>query len=51
MQNSLHSKKDYNEIICFMVDMSLPSGQDRLFVYDLNKDTVRNAGSCNAWPL
>jgi L,D-transpeptidase catalytic domain len=36
--------KGYNETICFLVDMSLPSGQARLFVYDLTKDTVRNAG-------
>jgi len=37
-------KNRYNETICFLVDMSLPSGKDRLFVYDLNKDTIRNAG-------
>lgn len=37
-------QKGYNEIICFLVDMSLPSGQNRLFVYDLDKDTVRNSG-------
>lgn len=36
--------KGYNETICFLVDMSLPSGQNRLFVYDLNKDTIRNSG-------
>lgn len=37
-------QKGYNETICFLVDMSLPSGQNRLFVYDLTKDTIRNAG-------
>ena len=37
-------QKGYNETICLMVDMSLPSGKDRLFVYDLGKDTIRNAG-------
>ncbi len=37
-------QKGYNETICFLVDMSLPSGKDRLFVYDLDKDTIRNAG-------
>lgn len=37
-------QKGYNETICFLVDMGLPSGQNRLFVYDLNKDTVRNSG-------
>lgn len=34
----------FNEKICFLVDMSLPSGRDRLFVYDMKEDTVRNAG-------
>jgi L,D-transpeptidase catalytic domain len=37
-------EKGYNETICILVDMSLPSGQARLFVYNLTKDTVRNAG-------
>jgi L,D-transpeptidase catalytic domain len=37
-------QKGYNETICFLVDMGLPSGQNRLFVYDLKKDTVRNSG-------
>ena len=37
-------QKGYHETICLMADMSLPSGRDRLFVYDLGKDTIRNAG-------
>ncbi len=37
---------------CFLVDMSLPSGRNRFFVYDLKKDAVIHAGlvahgSCN----
>jgi hypothetical protein len=34
----------YNEDICFMIDMSLTSGQNRFFVYDLKKDTLQNSG-------
>ncbi len=37
-------KNSYNEAICFLVDMSLPSGQNRFFVYDIEKDTLQNAG-------
>ncbi len=35
---------NYNNKICFLIDMSLPSGQNRFFVYDLTKDTIKNAG-------
>ena len=38
------SKNNYDESACFLVDMSLPSGQNRFFVYDLNKDTIQNSG-------
>jgi hypothetical protein len=34
----------YNTRFCFLVDMSLPSGSNRFFVYDLEKDTVESAG-------
>ena len=34
----------YNERLCFLVSMSLPSGQNRFFVYDLKNDTVLNQG-------
>jgi hypothetical protein len=36
--------KGFNDNICFMVDMSLPSGQNRFFVYNLKKDTLQNSG-------
>jgi hypothetical protein len=41
---SFVSQKGYNEEICFLVNMSLPSGQNRFFVYNLKKDTIENAG-------
>ena len=34
----------YNSAICMMVDMSMPSGQNRFFVYDLLRDTIKNNG-------
>lgn len=37
-------KNYYNDSLCFLVDMSLPSSQNRFFVYDLKKDTIQNAG-------
>lgn len=37
-------KKGYNENVCFLVDMSLSSGQNRFFIYDLKKDTLQSAG-------
>ncbi len=30
--------------VCFLIDMSLPSGRKRFFVYDLQKDTILTAG-------
>ena len=37
-------KAHYNTNYCFLVDMKLPSGSNRFFVYDLKKDTVVKAG-------
>lgn len=37
-------KNGYNESICFLIDMTLPSGQDRFFVYNLAKDTIQSSG-------
>jgi hypothetical protein len=49
-------KARYNESICFLVDMSLPSGQNRFFVYDLEKDSLALSGlvthgNCNQYWL
>ncbi len=50
------NQKNYNTQICFLLDMSLPSGQSRFFVYDLKKDTIKNSalvthGRCNEYWL
>ena len=49
---SFTQKNNYNESVSFLVDMSLPSGQNRFFVYDLTGDSVQHSGlvshgSCN----
>ena len=45
-------KKKFNTKFCFLVDMSVHSGRDRFFVYDLQKNTILSEalvahGSCN----
>lgn len=45
-------QNDLSTEYCFLVDMSLPSGRNRMFLYDLKKNSVINAGlvahgSCN----
>lgn len=37
-------QKKYNPACCFLIDMSLPSGQPRFFIYDLGKDSVLQSG-------
>ncbi len=37
-------RKGYNENICFLIDMTLPSGQNRFFIYDLKKDSLQGSG-------
>jgi L,D-transpeptidase catalytic domain len=37
-------KYGFNTAFCFLVDMSLSSGHDRFFVYDLEKDSVLQSG-------
>lgn len=37
-------QKKYNSQYCFLIDMSLPSGQKRFFIYDLIKDSVKASG-------
>ncbi|WP_114788891.1 murein L,D-transpeptidase catalytic domain family protein [Niabella yanshanensis] len=34
----------YNNEICFLIDMSLPSGSKRFFIYDLSKDAAVDSG-------
>lgn len=46
------SARDYNPRICFLIDMKIPSGKKRFFVYDLKKDSILLSGlvahgSCN----
>ncbi len=38
------SAHGYNDRLCFLADMSLPSGKSRFFVYDMVKDSVLLAG-------
>lgn len=37
-------KNGYNERVAFLIDMSIHSGKQRFFVYDLKKDSIRKAG-------
>lgn len=37
-------QKKFNPDFCFLIDMSLPSGQPRFFIYDLGKDSVLQSG-------
>ncbi|HLK29554.1 MAG TPA: murein L,D-transpeptidase catalytic domain family protein [Puia sp.] len=34
------SEKNYNQKFIFLVDMSIPSGKNRFFVYDILKDSI-----------
>ena len=36
--------KTYNNSLCFLVDMSIASGSNRFFVYDLKKDSILLSG-------
>lgn len=37
-------QKGYNDRIAFLIDMSIPSGRKRFFVYNIQKDSVEAAG-------
>jgi L,D-transpeptidase catalytic domain len=41
---SFVKKNGYNESVCFLIDMTLPSGQERFFVYNMAKDTIQKSG-------
>jgi len=41
---SFIKKNGYNESICFFIDMTIPSGQNRFFVYNVAKDSVQISG-------
>jgi|GEM_PF-4363527 len=48
------TKHRFNNSLCLLIDMSIESGKNRFFVYDLKKDSVLNAGlvthgRCNKW--
>jgi hypothetical protein len=50
--NNYAIENDMSTDYCFLVDMSLPSGRNRFFIYDLKKNTIINSGlvshgSCN----
>ena len=50
--NNYAIQNDMSTEYCFLVDMSLPSGRNRFFIYDLKKDLLINSGlvshgSCN----
>lgn len=50
--NNYAIQNDLSTEYCFLVDMSLPSGRNRFFIYDLKKNSVISAGlvshgSCN----
>ncbi len=43
LKKYLH-KNNYNDSICFIVNMAVPSGKPRFFVYDFLKDTIIQSG-------
>ena len=49
-------ENSFDTSFCFLIDMSLPANRKRFFVYDLQSDTVSNAGlvthgNCNQYWL
>jgi hypothetical protein len=50
--NNYAIQNDLSTEYCFLIDMSLPSGRNRFFIYDLKKNSIINSGlvshgSCN----
>ena len=53
---SFVKEKNYNADFCFLIDLSLPSCQNRFFIYDLKKDSILDSGlvthgNCNEYWL
>ena len=44
--NNFAIENGYSTQYCFLVDMSIPSGKKRFFVYDLETNSVVSAGLC-----
>lgn len=42
--NNYAAKNDYSTKYCFLIDMSIASGRNRFFVYDLEKNSVAYSG-------
>lgn len=40
----INSDSKYNKDIAFFIDMRIPSGKNRFFVYDLNADKIIDKG-------
>ena len=38
------NKNKFNNRFCFLIDMSLPSGENRFFIYDFENDTISKSG-------
>lgn len=41
---SFTKKNGYNTSVCFLIDMSIASGANRFFVYDMVNDSIQSAG-------
>ena len=37
-------QKGFNDNVCFLIDMNLPSGQSRFFIYNLRADSLQAKG-------
>lgn len=44
LKNMINIDNKYNQKIAFLIDMKVPSGKNRFFVYDLEKDQVIDQG-------
>lgn len=43
---SFCKKKNMDTDICIMIDISIPSGKNRIFVWDFNKKSILFEGLC-----